>query len=92
LREAVAVTLQPALVQTGTRDEEGQLVFVDGKLAAVLVLLSDQHEDAAGQWFLEHGFGRLNEHLTFGDLDAATSWIAQQCRDRSGAADVRRSR
>lgn len=88
----MAVTLQPVLVETGTRDEEGRLVFVDGRLVAVLVLLSDAHEDVAGHWFLEHGFGRLHAHLTFPGLGAATAWIAEQCRRRTDLADGGRSR
>ena len=76
----MAVRLQPVLVETGTRDEEGRLVFVDGRLVAVLVLLSEAHEDVAGHWFLEHAFGRLHAHLTFPGLGAATAWIDEQCR------------
>ena len=76
----MAVTLHPVLVETGTQDEEGRLVFVDGRLVAVLVLLSDAHEDVAGHWFLETGYGfRLaGGKGTFPDLDAAQAWISQQ--------------
>ncbi|WP_426954149.1 hypothetical protein [Muricoccus radiodurans] len=71
------ITFQPVLVATSTPDKEGQLVFIEGELAAVLVRLSEQHE-AAGQWFLEHGFGQLDSptHPTFHDLQAAERWIA----------------
>ena len=69
--------LQPVRVDTGGEDEEGCLVFVDGKLAAVLVRLSDQHGDMAGHWFLEHGFGKLDgvEHPIFDGIEAAQDWI-----------------
>jgi len=56
------------------------LVFDDDLLAAVLVQLSDFHENLAGMWFLEAGFGRLGtaHQPTFADLDAAQTWIAQR--------------
>jgi hypothetical protein len=74
----VTLSTQPVRVDTGTDDEEGLLVFADGRLVAVLVRLSDRHETAAGQWFYECGFGRLDgpEHPVFSDLEAAQSWIA----------------
>jgi hypothetical protein len=73
----MSLTLQPVRVETGTEDEEGFLVFADGRLVAVLVRLSDQHETAAGQWFYECGFGRFDgpDHPVFSDLDAARRWI-----------------
>jgi hypothetical protein len=69
-------------VNTGSKDEDGLLVFADGRLVAVLVRLSDEHGDKAGQWFLEHGFNRLDgtAHPTFGDLEAAQAWIAGRIR------------
>jgi hypothetical protein len=70
--------VQPMRVDTGGNDEEGLLVLADERLVAVLVRLSDQHDDKAGQWFLEHGFGRLDgtAHPTFRDVEAAKDWIA----------------
>ena len=72
--------LQPVQVAAGGRDTEGQLVFHEGLLVAVLVQLSDDHEDEAGTWFLEAGFGRLNtaRPSTFVDLDDAQGWITRQ--------------
>jgi hypothetical protein len=72
--------LQPVQVATGSYDTEGQLVFADGFLAAVLVRLSDFHESMAGMWFLEAGFGRVDTPTrpTFSDLDEAQDWIEQQ--------------
>jgi hypothetical protein len=76
------MTLQPVRVETGGPDEEGRLVFVDDKLVAVLVRLSDEHEDIelAGHWFFEAGFGYLDgpAHPSFRDLNAAQSWIQQR--------------
>jgi hypothetical protein len=77
---------QPVRVETGTRDEEGCLIFAEGRLVAVLVRLSDQHDSLAGQWFLEVGFGPIDgpQHPTFGDLEAAEAWIARRLAQRRG--------
>ena len=48
--------LQPVKVETGSADQEGQLVFDGEFLVAVIVKLSDEHDVA--KWFLEAGFGR----------------------------------
>jgi hypothetical protein len=74
--------LQKARIATGGPDEEGYLFFGDERLVAVLVRLSHQHEEQAGKWFLEHGFGPLDngEHPIFDDLDAAQSWILRRSR------------
>jgi hypothetical protein len=53
----VTFTLQPTQVAT-INDEDGMLVFFDGRLVAVLVRLSDKNEVAPGDWYLEAGFGR----------------------------------
>ena len=77
----MALRLQPVRVATGL-DEDGMLVFVHDRLVAVLVQLSDAHEDLGltGYWFLETGYGfRLAGGTgTFPDLDAAQAWISQQ--------------
>ena len=81
----MSLTLQPVRVATGS-DEDGMLVFTDEqRLVAVLTRLSDQHEGAAGHWYLEAGFGWLDgpNHPTFSDLDAAQDWLTQRM-DRSG--------
>ena len=69
--------LQPVQVGTGSDDTESQLVFADGFLVAVLVRLSDAHEEEAGMWFLEAGFGRVDHPAppTFANLDEAQAWI-----------------
>jgi hypothetical protein len=73
-------TLRPVRVATGL-DEEGMLVF-DGeqRLVAVLTHLSGQHEEIAGKWFLEVGFGQIDmtRHPVFADLDEAQRWIRGQ--------------
>ena len=70
------LTLQPVLVATG-EEGEGVLVFCNGRLVAILVRLSDLHEEQAGWWFLETGFGPLEgpQHPSFPDLDGASAWM-----------------
>lgn len=72
--------LQPVQVATKSDDTESQLVFADGFLIAVLVRLSGQHESDAGKWFLEAGFGPVDDLNTplFADLDEAQAWILEQ--------------
>lgn len=79
------LTLTPVRVGTAAADEDGRLVFAGDLLVAVLVRLTEGH-DEAGHWFLEHGFGRLDVALppTFPDLPAAETWIASKL---SGVAD-----
>ncbi len=76
----MTLDLQPVRVQTGFEDEEGRLVFADGRLVAILVRLSDQQERLAGLWFYEHGFGPFDgpTHPTFETLEAALAWIEQR--------------
>jgi len=76
----MSLRLQPVRVATGSDDTESQLVFEDGFLVAVLVRLSEQHATDAGKWFLEAGFGRVDDPNapTFADLDEAQAWIAGQ--------------
>jgi len=83
----MSLTLQPILVATG-EEGEGCLVFQDGWLVAVLVRLSDLHEDCSGCWFLEKGFGGLDglEPPTFANIDLAQDWIVDHL-----AADASRS-
>jgi hypothetical protein len=80
----MSLRLQPVRVATGSPDIAGQLVFTDGFLVAVLVQLSDEHEDTNGMWFLEAGFGLVSTATppTFTDLDAAQAWIMEQLRPR----------
>jgi hypothetical protein len=61
-------------------DNDGLLVFSKAGLVAVLMRLSELHEQAAGQWFLEAGFGELDrhKHAIFPDLDTAKNWIVER--------------
>lgn len=76
----MTLRLQPVQVGTGSYDTDGQLVFADGLLAAVLVQLSGFHEDISGMWFLEAGFGLVSSANppTFAGLDEAQTWIEQR--------------
>jgi hypothetical protein len=76
----MSFTLQPIRVATGV-DEEGMLVLDEReRLVAVLTRLGEPHDGLAGRWFLEAGFGHLDEpdHTTFADLDAAQDWIGKR--------------
>ena len=76
----MSLTLQPVRVNTGF-EEEGVLVFDERqRLVAVLVHLSDRHEVAPGQWFLEAGFGPLDpvSHPAFAGLEEAQDWISRR--------------
>jgi hypothetical protein len=84
----MSLTLQNVRVNTGF-EEEGMLVFDEKeRLLAVLVHLSDQHEIAPGQWFLEAGFGPISgvSYPAFADLDEAKTWISQRVASAHGYA------
>ncbi len=79
----MTLSVEPMRVATGF-DEEGMLVLDGAKrLVAVLVRLSDDNEVAAGQWYLEAGFGRIDgtTHPLFSNLDLAQDWISQRLAD-----------
>jgi hypothetical protein len=73
----MSLHLQPVPIATGSRDAESRLVSADGFLVAVLVRLSEDHGADGGKWFLEAGFGRVDDQgqPTFADLDDAQAWI-----------------
>ncbi|RXF67943.1 hypothetical protein [Hansschlegelia zhihuaiae] len=75
------IEFQPVKVATGSADEEGRLVFHEGKLIAVLVRLDDaNHGPALGQWSLEAGFNGVDSTKPplFANLAAAERWIGRQ--------------
>jgi hypothetical protein len=76
----MSLHLQPVQLATGSDDRDSPLVFSDGFLVAVLVHLSEMHEEEAGMWYLEVGFGPIwgPEHPSFVSLDAAQAWITQR--------------
>ncbi|MFE1599044.1 hypothetical protein [Methylobacterium sp. ID0610] len=84
---------QPVFVNTGAGGEPGSLVFVGGKLVAVLVQLDeseDNDRDLQGKWFLEAGFGPCQDWSkgsVFTSQDEAVAWVSEQVRlDRFAAA------
>ncbi|GJD98079.1 hypothetical protein [Methylobacterium iners] len=76
----MSLRLRPVRVAIGSNGAESQLVFADDALVAVLVQLSEAHEDEAGMWFLEAGFGRAEAipQPSFATLDEAQSWIERR--------------
>ena len=80
----MSLHLQSVQLATGSDDSESQLVFSDGFLVAVVVHLSELHEEEAGKWYLEAGFGPVwgREHPSFVTLDAAQAWITRRLGDR----------
>jgi hypothetical protein len=72
------ITFQSIEVLTASEDREGCLVLVGGKLAAVLVRLSDRAHDPLlrGAWYIEAGLGVLEgQHQMFASLDEAAASI-----------------
>jgi len=73
--------LEPVPVNTGSRDDDGRLVLVDGRLVAVLVRLADRaHAEHTGAWFLEAGFGpcACAQWPVFDSLEVARDWVRRQ--------------
>lgn len=72
------LALEPVKVDTGSSDEQGYLVHLDGRLVAVLVRLdSEAHGELRGCWNLEAAFGRIasSRPPPFADLEEAKRWI-----------------
>jgi hypothetical protein len=78
-------------VNTGSLDQQGCLLLVDGSLAAVLVRLEQaEHSDPtlAGQWFVEAGFGPCEtgqQCLVFATLEDAEHWAVACIIDTKSA-------
>jgi hypothetical protein len=85
----LSLTEQPVQVAVGGDDEEGCLIFAEDRLVAVLVRLSRLHEELAGRWYLEAGFGRLEGpgKPTFRDLGVAKEWISRHLTGTAERAD-----
>jgi hypothetical protein len=75
----MSFTFQTVRVATGF-DEEGMMVLDEEQR---LVRLSDDNEVAAGQWYLEVGFGRIDgTNHPISTLDYAQAWISQRLAKR----------
>lgn len=68
---------QPVSVRTDSADEDGRLVFADGRLIALLVRLSAGHADLADRWFLEVCFATPvgGAHPVFQNIGEAEAWL-----------------
>jgi hypothetical protein len=81
---APAIAFQSIAIAAQSIDDEGRLVLVDDRLAAVLVLLRDDvHGEHRGCWFLEAAFGDFagGAHTLFESLDAAARWFSAERAD-----------
>lgn len=85
----VDLILHPIHIDTASDDQQGELVFADGKLVAVLVrLASEAHGDDRDSWFAEAGFGPCDppaKHV-FVTRDEATGWIRERIAKRTARA------
>lgn len=81
----VNISLAPLALLGG---EEGHLILVDDKLAAVVSRLDDENYPAEhqGRWFIEAGFGPCaptSHERLFQTLDQAARWVARRASNRS---------
>ena len=74
------ITLVPIAVHTGMEDQDGRLVLLDGKLAAVIVRLDDpEYGPLVGKWFLEACFATPHfRDALFDSPDEAAAWFAER--------------
>ncbi len=72
----MTLRLEPICVVTAP-GQDSFLVLDDDWLVAVLVRLSAEYGEDAGNWFYEAGFGPLDgpDHPTFTNLDDATDYV-----------------
>jgi hypothetical protein len=75
----MTLTLQPICVSTA-RGQDSFLVLENDCLVAVLVRLSAEYGEDAGNWFYEAGFGSLDgpDHPIFPDLGDATDYVQRR--------------
>lgn len=74
----MAIDRQSVSVDTHSADEQGCLLFAQGKLVAVFVrLANDIHGRDRGSWYLEAGFGRCAAMAPplFANMDDAEAWV-----------------
>jgi hypothetical protein len=71
-----AFRIDPVVLDTDSGDEDARLVYIDNKLAAILVCLSELHGPDEGSWFVEMHFptGGRNGG-TFATIEEALSWL-----------------
>lgn len=88
-----SISLQPLLLFLNGDDQEGRLILVDGKLAAVLARLDSEAHPAEllGQWSLEAGFGPCDpggREFLFDTPDEAARWAADRVANGAASADA----
>jgi len=73
----VVLSFQAVILDSSSPDQEGRLVFRDGRLLAVITRLSDIHPELAGRWFVEATFGRVPivHPPAFETIDEFEGWI-----------------
>jgi hypothetical protein len=84
----MAIDRQDVSVDTQSEDEQGCLLFSEGKLVAVLVRLANHvHGSDRGAWYLEAGFGRCATILPplFATVDEAEVWVRRQVAPAAAA-------
>ena len=67
-----------------TQEEYRQLVFIDGKLVAILVCRSDEDERPGlrGAWSIDVGFGPISGvEETFLSFEDAVAWILRRFKN-----------
>lgn len=84
------ISLKRLTILTDGDDQDGRLVLVDGKLAAVFARLdSTAHApEQRGRWHLEAGFGpceSIGRALLFSTLGDAVRWVEARVDPESGA-------
>lgn len=72
-------------LSTGSGDTDGRLVFIEGNLAAVIVLLADEaHGDQRGLWSMEADFRiGLSSPPLFNSPYEAVAWLRSRDRQLS---------
>jgi hypothetical protein len=72
--------MQPVRLRTGTKDQDGRLIFIEGDLVAVIVLLADEiHEQDRGLWSMEADFRIAGPAPPlFNSPYEAVSWLLHQ--------------
>lgn len=89
----VSISLQTLPAHLDGDDQDGRLILVDGKLAAVLVRLdSEAHPpEVLGCWHLEAGFGPFDpagQEFLFDTPDEAARWVADRIANGAASADA----
>ncbi len=75
--------LEPARIATGSEDDHGVIIRIDGQVTAILVKLeAPYHESDRGFWYLEAGFGPCaGNPPPFERLIDGLLWIAARLDD-----------